>query len=67
MFQCRYNSQWYRLSPKGQKILQFMTMRCAVPCQLTAGKMMIMSARNFWLVRWFILFINNSQKLEILK
>nr|WNA12531.1 olfactory receptor [Microplitis mediator] len=41
------NGKWYNISSKSQKLLILMTMRCQVPCTLTAGKIMGLSIESF--------------------
>ncbi|CAD6228765.1 GSCOCT00006533001.3-RA-CDS [Cotesia congregata] len=41
------NGKWYDISAKSQKLLILMTMRCQVPCTLTAGKIMGLSIESF--------------------
>ncbi|KAG8037034.1 hypothetical protein G9C98_004356 [Cotesia typhae] len=41
------SSQWYDISAKSQKLLILMTIRCQVPCILTAGKIMGLSIESF--------------------
>ncbi|XP_020285644.1 uncharacterized protein LOC109855606 [Pseudomyrmex gracilis] len=40
-------ANWYAVSLRARKLLFLMLMRCEVPCQITAGKMNVMSLRNF--------------------
>ncbi|XP_014298633.1 odorant receptor 13a-like [Microplitis demolitor] len=41
------NGKWYNISSKSQKLLILMTMRCQVPCTLTAAKIMGLSIESF--------------------
>ncbi|XP_011301634.1 odorant receptor 13a [Fopius arisanus] len=42
-----YQSEWYTLSPKAQRMLLPIMMRSANPCQITAGKCYVMSMESF--------------------
>ncbi|XP_011312550.1 odorant receptor 82a-like [Fopius arisanus] len=44
------NSQWCDTSLKSQKLIQFVMMRSQKPCQLTAGKLLIMSFELFTVI-----------------
>nr|WHS04407.1 odorant receptor 4 [Psyttalia incisi] len=41
------NATWYSNTNQTKQLLQFMMMRSQIPCQLTAGKMMLMSLNTF--------------------
>ncbi|XP_067209019.1 uncharacterized protein [Linepithema humile] len=51
MHQAIYAANWYTISLKARKLLNFMLMRCEIPCQITVGKMSVMSLRSFSRVR----------------
>lgn len=60
-------ANWYAVSLRARKLLFLMLMRCEVPCQITAGKMSIMSLRNFSTVRhWFVWYKSIFDCEEIL-
>ncbi|XP_063984943.1 odorant receptor 13a-like isoform X4 [Diachasmimorpha longicaudata] len=42
-----YQSKWYTLSPKLQRMLLPLMMRSAKPCQISAGKFYVMSMESF--------------------
>ncbi|XP_043275587.1 odorant receptor 9a-like [Venturia canescens] len=42
-----YSVNWYNLSPKAQKMLILIMKRSMTPCQLTAGKIYVMSMENY--------------------
>ncbi|XP_063981829.1 odorant receptor 9a-like isoform X2 [Diachasmimorpha longicaudata] len=41
------NAPWYHAKSRTKQLMQFMMMRSQVPCQLTAGRMMLMSLDTF--------------------
>lgn len=51
-----YNSNWYKISLRSQKLLRFTLLRASKPCQIKAGKLYVMSMENFSLVRTNVLF-----------
>ncbi|XP_063972753.1 odorant receptor 63a-like isoform X2 [Diachasmimorpha longicaudata] len=42
-----YNAQWYASSIKSQKMIGLLLMRSQLPCQLTAGKFLVMNFATF--------------------
>ncbi|EZA47890.1 hypothetical protein X777_15213 [Ooceraea biroi] len=42
-----YNCNWYAISLRSRQLLKFTLLRATKPCQITAGKMYIMSMENF--------------------
>ncbi|XP_063979351.1 odorant receptor 67c-like isoform X2 [Diachasmimorpha longicaudata] len=45
------NSKWYLAPPKTQKLIGLMIMRSEIPCQITAGKVIVMCLETFSSVR----------------
>ncbi|THK33216.1 odorant receptor 13a isoform X1 [Diachasma alloeum] len=41
------NSKWYLASPKTQKLIGLMIMRSEIPCEITAGKVIVMCLETF--------------------
>ncbi|XP_015114099.1 odorant receptor coreceptor-like [Diachasma alloeum] len=41
------NSQWYDSSVKSQKMLRLLLMRSQYPCQLTAGKLLVINMESY--------------------
>ncbi|XP_011349017.2 odorant receptor 13a isoform X1 [Ooceraea biroi] len=42
-----YNCDWYAISLRSRQLLKFTLLRVTKPCQITAGKMYVMSMENF--------------------
>ncbi|RLU24543.1 ObirOr5-9E97 [Ooceraea biroi] len=42
-----YNCDWYAISLRSRQLLKFTLLRATKPCQITAGKMYVMSMENF--------------------
>ncbi|XP_014468355.1 PREDICTED: odorant receptor 85f-like, partial [Dinoponera quadriceps] len=47
VYESIYAVKWYAISVRARKLLNLMLIRCRTPCQITAGKMSIMSLKTF--------------------
>ncbi|CAD6228736.1 GSCOCT00013845001.3-RA-CDS, partial [Cotesia congregata] len=45
--ECAMNGKWYRCSIKAQRLVTIIIRRSQTPCQLTAGKVLVMSMETF--------------------
>jgi len=48
---CRYNSSWYNVSVKSQKLIMMVMVKCLRPSFLSAGNIYIFSLKNFVMVK----------------